>query len=84
MQSVWCGDLGFDAKNFPNVQFRPDLKDKVLNDILYPKYSANEPSHLIPRLLYKYRRWQEMLGNRNCVIVKADGQPFGMDYGHIC
>jgi hypothetical protein len=58
INAISVGDLGFDAKNFPNVQFRPDLKDKVLNDILYPKYYANEPSHLIPRLLYKYRRWQ--------------------------
>lgn len=58
INAICVGDLGFDAKIFPNVQFHPDLKDKVLNDILYPKYSATEPSHLIPRLLYKYRRWQ--------------------------
>ncbi len=58
INAICVGDLGFDAKNFPNVQSRPDLKDKVLKDILYPKYSANEPSRLIPRLVYKYRRWQ--------------------------
>jgi len=58
INAICVGDLGFDAKIFPSVQFRPDLKDKVLKDILYPKYSASEPSHLIPRLLYKYRRWQ--------------------------
>ena len=58
INAICVGDLGFDASIFPNVQFHPDLKDKVLNDILYPKYSATEPSHLIPRLLYKYRRWQ--------------------------
>ena len=58
INAICVGDLGFDTKNFPNVQFRPDLKDMVLKDILYPKYSASEPSYLIPRLLYKYRRWQ--------------------------
>lgn len=58
INAICVGNLGFDAKIFPNVQFRPDLRDKVLNDILYPKFSASEPSHLIPRLLYKYRRWQ--------------------------
>ena len=58
INAICVGDLGFDAKIFPSIQFRPDLKDKVLKDILYPKYSASEPSHLIPRLLYKYRRWQ--------------------------
>lgn len=58
INAICVGDLGFDAKIFPSVQFRPDVKDKVLNDILYPKFSASEPSHLIPRLLYKYHRWQ--------------------------
>lgn len=58
INAICVGNLGFDAKIFPNVQFHPDLKDKVLNDILYPKYTASEPTRLIPRLLYKYRRWQ--------------------------
>lgn len=58
VNAICVGNLGFDAKNFSSVQFRPDLKDKVLKDILYPKYSASEPSSLIPKLLYKYRRWQ--------------------------
>ena len=58
INAICVGDLGFDAKIFPSVQFRPDLKDKVLKDVLYPKFSASEPSSLIPRLLYKYRRWQ--------------------------
>ena len=58
INAICVGDMGFDAKIFPSVQFRPDLKDKVLKDVLYPKFSASEPSSLIPRLLYKYRRWQ--------------------------
>lgn len=58
INAICVGNLGFDAKIFPSVQFHPDLKDKVLNDILYPKYTASEPSRLIPRLVYKYRRWQ--------------------------
>lgn len=58
INAICVGNLGFDAKIFPIVQFHSDLKDKVLNNILYPKYTASEPSRLIPRLLYKYRRWQ--------------------------
>ena len=58
INAICVGNLGFDAKIFPSVQFHPDLKEKVLKDILYPKYSATEPSRLIPRLVYKYRRWQ--------------------------
>lgn len=58
INAICVGDLGFDFKFFPSVQFDPNMKNKVLNDIMFPKYSANEPLHLIPRLLYKYRRWQ--------------------------
>ena len=58
INAICVEDLGFEASIFPIVQFKPDLKDKVLNDILYPKYTASEPTRLIPRLLYKYRRWQ--------------------------
>ena len=58
INAICVEDLGFEASIFPIVQFQPDLKDKVLKDILYPKYSASEPSCLIPRLVYKYRRWQ--------------------------
>ena len=58
ISAICVEDLGFEASIFPIVQFQPDLKDKVLKDILNPKYSASEPSGLIPRLVYKYRRWQ--------------------------
>lgn len=58
ISAICVEDLGFEASIFPIVQFQPDLKDMVLNDILFPKFSASEPSNLIPRLLYKYRRWQ--------------------------
>ena len=58
INTICVEDLGFEASIFPFVNFRPDLKDRVLNDILYPKFSAREPSCLIPRLVYKYRRWQ--------------------------
>lgn len=58
ISAVCVEDLGFEASIFPIVQFRLELKDKVLKDILYPKYSVSEPSCLIPRSVYKYRRWQ--------------------------
>lgn len=56
--AICVEDLGFETCIFPIVQFHPDLKEKVLKDIMHPKFSASEPSCLFPRLLYKYRRWQ--------------------------
>ena len=58
INAICVGDLGFDVKIFPNVQFDPALKDKVLDDILDPKWTATEPRGFFKRMLYKYRRWQ--------------------------
>lgn len=58
VNAICVEDLGFSSGLFPMVQFLPELKEKVLNDILEPAYGADEPEGLIPRLAYKYRRWQ--------------------------
>lgn len=56
--AVCVDDLGFDASIFPQVQFDPFLKDRILNDILSPEFSGEEPQMVIPRILFKYRRWK--------------------------
>ena len=33
-------------------------KDRVLNDILEPEFREDEPSRLLPRAWFRYRRWQ--------------------------
>ena len=58
INSICVEELGYSASIFHGVQFNPMVKDKVLNDILYPKFSMNEPASLIPRLIYKYKRWK--------------------------
>ena len=51
-------DLGFSVGIFPTVQFVPELKERVLEDILDPEYTAAEPEGFFPRVIYKYKRWQ--------------------------
>ena len=58
MVAICVEDLGFDAGIFQGVQFNPELKEMVLNDIFRPKFKLNEPDRLIPRLMYKYHRWK--------------------------
>lgn len=58
LNAICVGDLGFDVKVFPIVQFDPFMKEKVLNEILEPSLSREEPKTLIPRLVYKYHRWK--------------------------
>lgn len=58
INAICVEDLGFPADIFPTVQFVPELKERVLEDILDPEYTAAEPSRFLPRLIYKYKRWQ--------------------------
>ena len=56
--AICVEDLGFDVKLFPQVQFQPELKDRVLNDILTPEFSEKEAGGFISRAVFKYRRWK--------------------------
>ena len=58
INAICVEDLGFDANIFHGVQFNPSLKDKVLEDIINPRFSAEEPRCLISRLAYKFKRWK--------------------------
>lgn len=56
--AICVGNLGFNVKLFPKVQFQPELKDRVLNDILAPEFSEKESGGFISRAVFKYRRWK--------------------------
>ena len=58
INAICAGNLGFDVRLFPDVTFNPILKDRVLSDILDPAFGTAEPRALLPRLVYKYKRWQ--------------------------
>ena len=57
INAICVEELGFDAYLFNGVQFNPALKDRVLEDILNPKFPREEPKNLITRLVFKCRRW---------------------------
>jgi hypothetical protein len=56
--AICVEDLGFDAGIFQQVQFNPIIKEKVLKEILSPKFGEELPQRLLARLIYKYRRWK--------------------------
>ena len=58
INAICVEDLGFSVNFFPTVQFIPELKESVLEDILEPEYTAAEPKGFFPRVIYKYKRWQ--------------------------
>lgn len=58
INAICVEDLGFEASIFHGVQYNPQLKDRVLSDILFPEYGTAEPKGLISKCAYKYRRWK--------------------------
>lgn len=58
INAICVENLGFAPEIFPSVQFLPDLKEKVLDDILEPKFTSAEPKGFMSRMIYKYKRWQ--------------------------
>lgn len=72
LNAICVCDLGFDVKYFPNVQFDPSMKEKVLNEILAPSFAREEPKSLFPRLAYKYRRWNGNAWKQN--LCYQDGR----------
>lgn len=58
INAICVDDLGFPDSIFHNVQCNPELKDRVLKDILYPDFQREEPASLFPRLFYKFKRWK--------------------------
>lgn len=56
--AICVEDLGFDVGIFNRVQFEPQIKERVLNDILNPEFNEESPTGLFPRMFFKYRRWK--------------------------
>lgn len=58
INAICVENLGFESDIFKGVQFNPELKEKVLSDILEPKFEAKEIKYFIPRWWYRMRRWR--------------------------
>ncbi len=58
INAICVEDLVFKSTIFPFVQFVPNLKERVLDDILQPKFEREEPNASLLRVYYKYKRWQ--------------------------
>ena len=58
LNAICVDDLGFSVKAFPTVQLIPNLKERILADILEPEFQGEEPKRLLPRVLFKHRRWK--------------------------
>ena len=60
INAICVEELGFQSNIFPSVQYVPYLKDRVLKEILEPKFDWQKAhdKNVIKRILFKYRRWK--------------------------
>ncbi len=58
INAICVEELGFEASIFPEIEPNPDLKERALLDMLNPLFSSAEPNGFVPRMIYKYKRWQ--------------------------
>lgn len=63
LNAICVEDLGFKfaglkASGLPRTDVDEALKARVLGDILEPEFSEEQPKRLLPRVWFRYRRWQ--------------------------
>ena len=58
INAICVEELGFAPGIFKGIQFKPQLKDRILEDILEPEYGLSGPKGFFQGLVYKYKRWQ--------------------------
>ena len=58
INAICVEELGFESNIFNEVLYLPDIKERVLNDILYPEFGIVEPQPLHKRFIFKFRRWK--------------------------
>ena len=63
LNAICVEDLGFGFKSLGVYGLQlafvdKELKERVLGDILEPEFSDEPPKRRLPRMLFRYRRWQ--------------------------
>lgn len=58
INAICIEDLGFESTLFPSIQYDHSMKDKVFCEIVSPKYTAQLPTNVTERVLYKFSRWR--------------------------
>lgn len=76
INAICVEDLGFESSIFPSVQFLPSMKDRVLQDILSPKYQHEPPAKFIPRLIFKWKRWKDNEWKRELCYAESHWSTF--------
>lgn len=76
LNAICVEELGFEAYIFHGVQFNPTQKDRILQEIMSPVFGPTEPKWLLPRMVYKYRRWKASEWKRELCYAESRSNSF--------
>lgn len=76
INAICVEDLGFPDRIFKTRQCDPQIKKRVLNDILNPVFTAEEPHGLVKRMIYKFHRWKGNAWKRALCYSESGGSLF--------
>ena len=84
--AICVEEFGFKSEIFNYVQFNPSTKDRVLNEILFPKYDKTKAhdSIVIKRIFFKFRRWKGNAWKRKLCSNDSSWSTFWNNvWGHL-
>lgn len=58
LNTICVYDLGFESAMFKQEQVNTFQKERVLNEILSPAIPNIKPNRIIPRVIWKFKRWK--------------------------
>ena len=58
INAICVEDLGFDSSLFPVYEVDISLKERIINDSLFPADFGEKPKRLFPVFIYKWKRWK--------------------------
>lgn len=58
INAICVDEMGVELNVFPYVRFKPELRDRIFNDIMAPEFSEKTPMLLWKRIPFRYRRWK--------------------------
>lgn len=56
--AICIEDLGFSEEIFPKPKYNKGIKERTLNDILFPEFPREVPEEFFKRIVWKWRRWR--------------------------
>lgn len=84
INAICVEELGFASSIFPYVQFNLFIKERMLNDILNPRFQGEMPSNLFARIVWKIRRWKANEWKHNLCYEESMWSAFWSGvWGHL-